>query len=89
MQNIGDLLTATIVSWAYYGDQFDEYLNDPYDLSPADEYCNICNWAQYSTAIMTNPAVRTAHLKDTADLYTAIAQRDTSGRLLCQAERHR
>jgi phospholipase C len=35
-------------------------------------YCQICNPFQYSTSIMANPAVRTAHIKDTADLITAI-----------------
>jgi phospholipase C len=35
-------------------------------------YCQICNPFQYATSIMANPAVRTAHLKDTADLITAI-----------------
>jgi len=72
VRNIGDLLNAHQVSWAYYGDQFNRYLSDKYDLSPADQYCNICNWAQYSTSIMTHAAVRTAHLKDTADFYAAI-----------------
>jgi phospholipase C len=35
-------------------------------------YCQICNPFQYATSIMANPAVRTAHIKDTADLITAI-----------------
>ena len=35
-------------------------------------YCQICNPFQYATSIMANPAVRQAHLKDTADLITAI-----------------
>jgi phospholipase C len=35
-------------------------------------YCQICNPFQYATSIMANPAVRTAHVKDTADLITAI-----------------
>jgi hypothetical protein len=43
---IGDLLSTNNMSWAYYGDQFDEYLGDKYDQSETDEYCNICNWAQ-------------------------------------------
>ena len=34
-----------------------------------NQYCNICNFFQYSTSIMTNAAVRQAALKDTADLY--------------------
>ena len=65
-------MNAHDISWAYYGDQFNRYLKDKYYQNPANTYCNICNWAQYSTSIMTNAARRTAHLKDTTDLYTAI-----------------
>jgi phospholipase C len=35
-------------------------------------YCQICNPFQYATSIMADPAVRTAHIKDTADLISAI-----------------
>jgi phospholipase C len=35
-------------------------------------YCQICNPFQYATSIMADPAVRTAHIKDTADLITSI-----------------
>jgi phospholipase C len=35
-------------------------------------YCQICNPFQYATSIMATPAVRQAHVKDTADLITAI-----------------
>ena len=73
VRNIGDELNERNISWGYYGDQFDRYLADKYQTNPEDEYCNICNWAQYSTSIMTNAAVRAAHLKDTTDLYAAIA----------------
>jgi phospholipase C len=73
VRTIGDELDKKKISWAYYGDQFDRYLADKYFQNPEDQYCNICNWAQYSTSIMTNAAVRTAHLKDTTDLYAAIA----------------
>jgi phospholipase C len=69
---IGDLLSTNNISWAYYGDQFDEYLGDKYEKSSTDEYCNICNWAQYATSIMTNPTARQQHLKDTTDLYNGI-----------------
>jgi len=72
VRNIGDALIAKNISWAYFGDQFDRYVNDPYQLQPDDEYCNICNWAQYSTSIMTNAQIRTTHLKDTIDLYNDI-----------------
>ncbi len=52
---------------------------DPYQLNYGgsrrelrDEYCNICNPFQYDTSIMANAAVRTAHIQDTANLYTDI-----------------
>jgi len=73
---IGDQLLAKGISFAYYGDQFDRYLKDPNYSDPLNNYCDICNFFQYNTSIMTNDAVRTAHLKDTIDLYSAIANGD-------------
>ena len=73
LRNIGDELNEKGVSWAYYGDQWNPYLKNP-DLNyvvPWNTYCNICNFFQYSTSIMTNPASR-ANLLDTVDLYKAI-----------------
>ena len=78
VRNIGDVLLEKDVSWAYFGDQFNAYLNDKYQLhfgtvgKDSDQYCNICNFFQYSTSIMTNDKVRTEHLKDTTDLYADI-----------------
>lgn len=78
VRSIGDVLLAANVSWKYYGDQWNTYLTDPYQLNYAamgassDEYCNICNPFQYDTSIMTDTAVRTAHIQDTANLYTDI-----------------
>ncbi|MGO8970122.1 MAG: alkaline phosphatase family protein [Myxococcaceae bacterium] len=72
LRTVGDALLEEHISWGYFGDQFNVYLTDPYDLLPQDEYCNICNFEQYSTSIMTDAAVRTAHIKDTTDLYTDI-----------------
>ncbi len=78
LRNIGDALLDKNVSFAYYGDQFNAYLKDKYQLNygtvgvNSDQYCNICNFLQYSTSIMTDPALRTAHLKDTTDLYKQI-----------------
>jgi phospholipase C len=69
---IADPLIAHGVSFAYFGDQFNRYLADPNFNSPLNNYCDICNFFQYNTAIMTNAAARTAHLKDTIDLYSAI-----------------
>lgn len=76
VRNIGDVLNEANISWAYYGDQWNQYLADPLSLyaTPNNSYCNICNWAQYSTSIMTDPAQRKEHLKDTTDLYDGIAK---------------
>ena len=72
VKTIGDLLIDSKVSWVYYGDQFDRYLDDKYVKNAEDEYCNICNWAQYDTAIMTNNTLRKQHLADTKNLYTGL-----------------
>jgi phospholipase C len=76
--SIGDDLNNAKVSWKYYGDQWNNYVNDPYELNygtngpNADEYCNICNPFQYDTSIMSNPAQVAAHIQDSANLYTDI-----------------
>jgi phospholipase C len=76
--SIGDKLIANHISWKYYGDQWNNYVPDPYQLNfnaigkLTDEYCNICNPFQYDTSIMANAAVRTAHIQDTANLYSDI-----------------
>ncbi|MBV8122154.1 MAG: phosphoesterase [Alphaproteobacteria bacterium] len=69
--NIGDDLLAHNISFAYFGDQFYAYLQAPLEnyVAANNTYCNICNFFQYSTSIMTNPPVRNAALKDTTDLY--------------------
>ena len=72
LRNIGDALLEKNISFAYYGDQWNIYVKDPYYLLPQNNYCNICNFFQYSSSIMKNPAVRTEHLKDTTDLYKEI-----------------
>jgi phospholipase C len=71
VRNIGDALLAKNISFAYFGDQFNPYLANPYNnyVTPDNQYCNICNFFQYSTSIMTNDAVRSAALQDTLDLY--------------------
>jgi phospholipase C len=79
VRSIGDDLLDRHISWKYYGDQWNNYVPDPYQLNygaigaATDEYCNICNPFQYDTSIMANTEVRTKHIKDTADLYTDIA----------------
>jgi phospholipase C len=76
--SVGDSLIAANISWKYYGDQWNSYLTDKYQLNygaigaNSDEYCNICNPFQYDTSIMGNASVRTAHIQDTANLYSDI-----------------
>jgi phospholipase C len=76
--SIGDDLIKNQVSWKYYGDQWNNYVPDPYQLNygaigkDTDEYCNICNPFQYDTSIMTDATVRTAHIQDTTNLYSDI-----------------
>jgi len=76
--SIGDSLLAAGVSWKYYGDQWNNYVPDPYQLNwgaigkGSDEYCNICNPFQYDTSIMGNETIRKAHIQDTANLYDDI-----------------
>ena len=74
LRTIGDELLERNVSWKFYGDQWNNYLANPDGLyvQPNNEYCNICNPFQYATSIMTNAAVRTAHLQDTINLYQDI-----------------
>jgi phospholipase C len=78
VKNIGDALLKAKVSFAYFGDQFNPYLANPLNnfVTPDNLYCNICNFFQYSTSIMTNEKVRAAALQDTLDLYNDIMSCD-------------
>jgi phospholipase C len=77
-RSIGDVMIDNNISWKYYGDQFNAYLSDKYQINygtvgaNSDQYCNICNPFQYESNIMENASVRTAHLADTTDLYSDI-----------------
>ena len=77
-RSIADVLLENNVSWKSYNDQWDNYLHDKYQLNygkvgpQSDEYCNICNPFQYQKQIMTNPAIRAAHITDTDQLYRDI-----------------
>lgn len=76
--SIGDVMLAANVSWKYYGDQWNNYVPDPYQLNygaigkKTDEYCTICNPFQYDTSIMANKTIREAHIQDTENLYKDI-----------------
>jgi phospholipase C len=78
VRSIGDELLDEHISWKYYGDQWNNYVPDPYQLNygaigkKTDEYCNICNPFQYDTSIMSNAAIRNAHIQDTDNLYQDI-----------------
>jgi phospholipase C len=78
--SIGDVLNKHSISWKYYGDQWNNYVNDPYQLNygvngpTADEYCTICNPFQYDRSIMTSVAQVKAHMADSVDLYSDIAK---------------
>ena len=60
LRNIGDELNENNISWAYYGDQWTAYLKNPDGnyVTPDNTYCNICDFFQYSTSIMTSASSR-------------------------------
>ena len=68
--HIGDSLLANDISFKYYGEHWNRYVETPAD--PLQRYCNICNFFQYATDIMTNATLRNAHIQDTDNLYTDI-----------------
>jgi phospholipase C len=78
-KHIGDTLSQASVSWAYFGERWNDFKTAPGEganfgsLDPiAYLYCNICNPFLYSASVMTHASQRDAHLKDTLDLYDAI-----------------
>ena len=79
VRSIGDEMLAKNISWKYYGDQWNNYVPDPYQLNfnaigaKTDEYCTICNPFQYDTSIMADASIRNAHIQDTTNLYSDIA----------------
>ena len=68
IRHIGDALNDAQVSWRYYGESWNDYVQDP--TNPL--YCNICNPFLYSTQTMTDKLQREEHLQDTTDLYNDI-----------------
>jgi len=67
---IADVMLAHGVSWTYFGEGWNAYVQDP--QNPTDVYCNICNPFQYETKIMTNPTIRSNDIQDTTSLYNDI-----------------
>ena len=81
--SIGNVLLAAQVSFHWYGEGWNQYVDDP--NNPTNVYCNICNPFQYQTSIMTNEALRTSVNRDTADLYTRPPGRHSARGLVRQA----
>jgi phospholipase C len=76
--SIADVLMANNISWAYYGEGWNDYVSNSVLYQQTAEYCAICNPFQYETTIMTGAdpvsglPLRLEHLKDTTDLYDAL-----------------
>ncbi len=68
VRHIGDALLEKSISFKYYGEGWDNYV-----AGLPNAYCNICNGFQYATDIMTNPALRTAHIQDETSLFSDIS----------------
>ena len=71
VRTIGDSLIAGQISWRYYGEGWNNYVQNP--TSGPNPYCNICNPFQYATSIMANTEVREEHIRDTTDFYNDLA----------------
>jgi len=79
LRTIGDALNEKGVSWAYFGGGFDAAVRvangnprDAFDQLVAANYCDICNFASYTSSIMGDPAQRAAHMKDAIDFFDAL-----------------
>jgi phospholipase C len=72
VRSIGDALIEKGISFRYYGGGFNFAVSGG-PLSVL--YCPICNPFQFLSSIMTNPASRAEHLKDTQDLFADIEAR--------------
>ncbi|MBV9857421.1 MAG: alkaline phosphatase family protein [Streptosporangiaceae bacterium] len=57
---IGQALSERHISWGYYGEGYN-------NGNPQSQYCGICDPMQYSSAIMTNPALRKNTQHDLSD----------------------
>jgi phospholipase C len=64
LRTIGDALLEKKISFRYYGEGWN-YLKNPKE----EHYCNICNFLQYTTSIMTNAARRQEHIQDLDAFY--------------------
>jgi len=62
--HIGDVLGAAGLTYTFFGEDYNLYVDDPLGANPRDAYCNICNVFQYAKDIMTDPAQISAHIAD-------------------------
>ncbi len=60
LPTIGDELSANGISWGYFGEGYNHG-------KPGPNYCGICDPMQYSSSIMTNPALRANIQHDLSD----------------------
>jgi phospholipase C len=65
-RSIANVLDAAGVSWTYYSEAWDDYVNNGL-LAPV--YCTFCNPFLFQSYVMTNATKRTNNLKDTHGLY--------------------
>lgn len=79
LRTIGEALNEKGISWAYYGGAYNAAVALQHNPTSTDPtvliglaYCNICNFESYSSAIMSDPSQRAAHIKDTTDFFTAV-----------------
>jgi phospholipase C len=68
LRSIGDALNDKHISWRFYGGGFNRAVAGV----AANGYCQICNPFEFQTSIMTDPAQRAEHLKDTVDMFSDI-----------------
>jgi phospholipase C len=69
LRTIGDALSEHQVSWRWYGESWNLYVNDP--TNPL--FCNNCNPSQFTTQVMADPAARQSVIKDLPDFYNDLA----------------
>jgi len=79
LRTIGEALNEKGISWAYYGGAYNAAVALQHNPTSTDPtvliglaYCNICNFESYSSAIMSDPSQRAAHIKDTTDFFAAV-----------------
>jgi len=63
---IGNALSARGISWGYFGEGYN-------NGKPTFDYCGICDPMQYSSSIMTNPALRANTQHDLNDFISEAA----------------